>query len=45
MQEVILSFQENTSTEARTGVVTFTSGTYSETFTLVQNGAAATPAE
>lgn len=39
MQEVILSFQENTSTEARTAVVTFTSGTYSETFTLVQNGA------
>jgi hypothetical protein len=36
MQEVILSFEENPG-EERTGVVTFTAGTYSETFTLVQN--------
>lgn len=39
MQEVILTFQENILSEERTGVVTFTAGTYSETFTLVQNGA------
>lgn len=45
MQEVVLKFTENTSGSARTGVVTFTSGTYSETFTLVQNGVAETPAE
>lgn len=36
MQEVILSFGDNPG-EERTGVVTFTAGTYSETFTLVQN--------
>lgn len=36
MQEVILSFDDNPG-EERTGTVTFTAGTYSETFTLVQN--------
>ncbi len=40
MQEVKLQYAENTTGEARTGVVTFKAGTYSETFTLVQNGAA-----
>lgn len=37
MQEVILSFQENTTGAKRTGSVTFTAGTYSETFVLTQN--------
>ena len=37
MQEVILSFSANTTGAPRTGKVTFTSGKYSETFTLVQN--------
>ena len=37
MQEVILTFKENASGEVRTGTVTFTSGTYSESFTLTQN--------
>jgi hypothetical protein len=37
MQEVILSFQENTTGSKRTGSVTFTAGTYSETFVLTQN--------
>ena len=39
MCEVILTFQENTSGAARTGIVTFTSGTYSESFRLTQNAA------
>lgn len=37
VQEVILSFSENTSGAERTGKVTFRSGNYTETFTLVQN--------
>lgn len=37
MQEVILSFTANTTGEARVGKVTFTAGTYSESFTLTQN--------
>ena len=37
MQEVILSFGENATGAKRTGSVTFTSGTYSETFVLTQN--------
>ena len=37
MQEVVLSFTENTTGAVRSGKVTFTSGPYSETFTLVQN--------
>lgn len=37
MQEVILTFSDNTTGQERTGKVTFTSGTYSETFVLVQN--------
>lgn len=37
MQEVILSFTENTTGAKRTGSVTFTSGTYSETYLLTQN--------
>lgn len=38
MQEVILTFTANTSSSNRTGKVTFTAGSYSETFTLVQKG-------
>jgi hypothetical protein len=38
MQEVILSFSANTTGASRTGKVTFTAGSYSETFTLVQKG-------
>jgi hypothetical protein len=37
MQEVILSFEENTTGAKRTGSVTFTSGKHSETFLLTQN--------
>ncbi len=37
MQEVVLSFTENTTGAKRTGSVTFTSGKYSETFVLTQN--------
>lgn len=37
MQEVILSFTENTTGAKRTGSVTFTAGTYSETYLLTQN--------
>ena len=37
MQEVILSFTENTTGAKRTGSVTFSSGTHSETFLLTQN--------
>lgn len=37
MQEVILSFEENTTGQKRTGSVTFTSGAHSETFLLTQN--------
>ena len=37
MQEVVLSFEENTTGAKRTGSVTFTSGSYSETYTLTQN--------
>lgn len=37
MQEVILTFSANTTGQERTGKVTFTAGTYSETFVLVQN--------
>ena len=37
MHEVVLTFTENTTGAKRTGSVTFTSGTYSETYTLTQN--------
>ena len=37
IQEVILTFTENTTGAVRTGAVTFTAGTYSETFNLKQN--------
>lgn len=36
MQEVIISFQENTTGAVRTGSVTFTSGSHSESFILTQ---------
>ena len=36
MQEVILTFSENTTGAVRVGNVKFTSGTYSETFILTQ---------
>ena len=37
LQEVILTYTENTTGAKRVGSVTFTSGTYSETFKLTQN--------
>ena len=37
IQEVIISFSENTTGEVRSGKVVFTSGSYSESFTLTQN--------
>lgn len=37
MQEVILTFTENTTGAKRVGNVTFTAGSYSETFQLTQN--------
>ena len=37
MQEVLLNFTENKTGEVRVGKVTFTSGKYSESFTLTQN--------
>lgn len=36
MQEVLLSYSANTTGAARTAKVTFTAGSHSETFTLVQ---------
>lgn len=39
VQEVILTYTENTTGAERTGSVTFKAGTYSETFTLKQQGA------
>ena len=38
MQEVLLTFSANTTGAPRTGKVTFTAGSHSETFTLVQKG-------
>ena len=37
MQEVTLTFTENTTGAQRKGTITFTSGSYSEQFTLVQS--------
>jgi hypothetical protein len=40
VREVILTFTENTSTSPRSGDVVFSAGSYSETYTLTQEGAA-----
>jgi hypothetical protein len=39
IQEVVLSFQENNTGAVRKGSVTFTAGSYSESYTLTQNPA------
>ena len=36
IQEVVIHFNENTTSQSRTGKITFTCGGYSETFTLTQ---------